>query len=122
MSLACLHSSNSLGTDIDRRRYAASVELEEASSLGDPWVEMRQVRVVVGDWGPLVRLSAPDLDLVAEGDGFDEAWREFVQSVALRPDSAWLMFDVSRVRDDEASEALNAQEAELWSHRVDDDA
>lgn len=122
MSLAHLDSRAALGSDIDRRRYDVRTELEEGSSLGGPWIEMRQIRVVLGKLGPVVRLSAPQLDLAADGLDFDEAWATFLQLVADRSDSSWLTFDVGPLRDDEALQALDAPEDELWSHGPDDEA
>jgi len=115
MSLAFLDSRASLGSDVDRKRQSAPAELDETSSLGGPWIEMREIRVILGHWGPLVRLSAPDLELIADGKDFDEAWAHFLKLVTSREDSPWLTFDVSPLRDDEISAALNAQEDEDWN-------
>ena len=121
MSLASLDSRVGLGSDISRGRHFAEPWAEIRSGLGDQWVEMRQVRVVVGNWGPRVRLSAPELRILVDGPSFPEAWAEFVSVVRARPDSAWLSFDVGYTRAEEISAGLDAPEDEVWAEPVDED-
>ena len=115
MTLTCLHSRAALGSDIVRAKCDVSNEFEETSSLGGQWIEMQQVRVVLGKWGDLVRLSAPELDMTTDGIDFNEAWDKFLHLVTQLQNSSWLTFDVGPLRDNEISEALNAPEDERWN-------
>ncbi len=115
MRSVSLDSRVAMGSDIVRRTHSYPNDLTESSSLGDAWIEMKQVRVIVGQWGPSVRLSAPDLDLVADGQDFSQAWSVFLKEVIRRPDSAWLTFDVGSLREAELHLAVDAAEDETWA-------
>lgn len=121
MDLAQLDSRVGLGSDIKSGGYPSAVRFEEDSAFYSAWVgvEMRQVRVILGTWGPLTRLSAPDLDLVAEGPDFPQAWDAFLEKVGTRQDSPWLIFDVGPTRPEEISEGLDVPEDEIWSESLD---
>lgn len=73
------------------------------------------IRVILGQLGGLVRMSAPEINIVAEGSSPEQAWATFLQQVRKRDDSAWLSFDVGPTRKEEIAEGLNAQEDEDWS-------
>jgi hypothetical protein len=107
MSLTCLDSRSELGSDIDRNVREKPKRYQESSGLEGSWVEMRHVRVVFGKLGSFVRLSAPDLGVVAEGDSFEKAWGSFIGVILQRSDSAWLTFDVGPTRSEEVTEGLN---------------
>ncbi|MDM8005515.1 MAG: hypothetical protein QUV05_05115 [Phycisphaerae bacterium] len=115
MKSAFLDSRVAMGSDIVRRAHGYPTDLAEGSSLGDAWIEMRQIRVLVGQWGPAVRLSAPELDLVVDGQDFTEAWAAFLRDVTRRSDSAWLTFDVGSLREKELHLAMDASEEETWA-------
>jgi len=71
--------------------------------------------VVIGELGPVVRLSAPDIDLTVEGKNFEDAWPRFLNIVKEREDSAWLTLDVGPTRPEEISAGLNVPEDEDWT-------
>jgi hypothetical protein len=114
MSLAQLHSGLGLGSDVTRKHSGERTQLFETSGIDETWVELQQVRVVVGHLGNRVRLSAPALGVVEEGDCFDKAWALFLERVRERPDNAWLTFDVGLTRKDEVAKGLDAPEDETW--------
>ncbi|MHC4475688.1 MAG: hypothetical protein ACYTEL_08580 [Planctomycetota bacterium] len=72
------------------------------------------VRVIVGRLGSMVRMSAPQLDIVVDGATEQEARKAFLQEASKRQDSAWLRFDVGPTKAEEVSEGLNAPEDEDW--------
>ena len=81
------------------------------------------VRVILGQLGEFVRISAPEFDVVTEGSTPMEAWLKFLDEIGerFRPDeNAWLSFDVGPTRPDEIAEGLNAPEDEDWSELLDD--
>jgi len=80
------------------------------------------IRVILGQLGGLVRMSAPEIGIVAEGSRPEEAWAKFLQEVRKRDDSAWLSFDVGPTRQEEIAEGLNAPEDEDWSEPVESSA
>jgi len=80
------------------------------------------VRVVLGQLGGLIRMSATEINIVAEGSSPEQAWAKFLQQVRMRNDSAWLSFDVGPTRQEEIAEGLNAPEDEDWSEPVDSPA
>jgi hypothetical protein len=84
--------------------------------------ERRQtIRVILGQLGRLVRMSAPEINIVAEGSSPEQAWAKFLEEINKRfePDvSAWLIFDVGPTRHEEIAEGLNAPEDEDWSEPV----
>ena len=116
MPVANLDSRAGLGSDINRlQRYG----LDEIWATGT-WIKMRRVRVVLGNLGSMVRLTAPDLDVIVEGASFEETWSQFLNTVGQRGDSAWLWFDVGRTRPDEITAGLDAPEDEVWAEPDDD--
>jgi hypothetical protein len=72
------------------------------------------VRVILGHFGEVVRLSAPEISVVTEGQNPDEAWAKFLIEISKREDSASLSFDVGPTRRDEIIQGLNAPEDEDW--------
>jgi hypothetical protein len=118
MSLAHLDSRIGYGTDIERFIYPpvpGSVDTPGAVHL---YPLKQEIRVIVGQLGHMVRMSAPDLDIVVEGANRGEAWALFLDETKKRDDGAWLSFDVGPTRRDEIEEGLNAPEDEDWSERV----
>lgn len=77
--------------------------------------ERQTVRVILGRFGEVVRLSAPEIDVVTEGQSPDEAWAKFLVEISKREDSASLSFDVGPTRRDEIMAGLNIPEDEDWS-------
>jgi len=119
MNLAGLDSRALSGTDIKYSPYPDSPLGVEASILYPP---KQTVRVILGELGDIVRMSAPDLDIVTEGSNRQEAWSKFLEEITRRfePDeSAWLRFDVGPTRPKEIAEGLNVPEDEDWSEVVD---
>lgn len=80
--------------------------------------ERRIVRVILGRFGEAVRLSAPEIGVVTEGQNPDEAWAKFLVEISKREDSASLSFDVGPTRRDEIIQGLNAPEDEDWDGLV----
>jgi len=118
MSLVHLDSRIGYGTDIERLIYPpipGSIEAPKAINL---YPLKQEVRVIVGQLGYTVRMSAPDLDIVVEGTNRGEAWAKFLEEIKRRDDSAWLRFDVGPTRREEIEEGLNAPENEDWSESV----
>lgn len=116
MSLAELDSRTLSGTDIGHSHYMDSPAGVEGCTLYPP---RQQVRVILGKLGGTFRMSAPNLDIVAEGSSRDEAWARFLDEIRNREDSAWLMFDVGPTRKEEVAEGLDAPEDEDWSKLAD---
>ena len=115
MSLAGLDSRTFLGTDIEYSRYPDTPSGVEASMV---YPARHKVRVVLGQLGQCVRMSAPELDIVAEGSDREEAWTKFLEAIRARDDSAWLRFDVGPTRAEEIDQGLDAPEDEDWSDPV----
>jgi len=107
-------SRSSLGTDVFRP-WARDAARETSH------VFARVIRVVIGRLGSIVRLSAADLDIVADGATWEEAWGEFVGAVRQRDDVSWLSFDVGPLRPNEVESALDAPEDESWAEPADED-
>lgn len=121
MSLANLDSRIGYGTDIERLIYPpipGSIESPRAISL---YPLKQNIRVIVGQLGHTVRMSAPDLSIVVEGANRIEAWTKFLEEIKNRDDGAWLSFDVGPTRREEIQEGLNAPEDEDWSELVNSD-
>jgi hypothetical protein len=120
MSLTHLDSRIGYGTDIERLIYSpvpGSLEAPAAISL---YPLKQDIRVIVGQLGHTVRMSAPELDIVAEGSDRGEAWSRFLEQIRTREDSAWLSFDVGPTRAEEIAEGLNAPEDEDWAELAED--
>jgi hypothetical protein len=118
MSLANLDSRIGYGTDIERLIYPlipGSIETPVSISL---YPLKQDIRVIVGQLGHTVRMSAPDLDIVVEGANREQAWTNFLEEIKKREDSAWLSFDVGPTRREEIQEGLNAPEDEDWSEVI----
>jgi len=109
MTLIGLDSRSSLGTDIDCSRYPG-----EPNSGCILYPERHTVRVILGHFGRILRMSAPEIDLVVEANTRDEAWAKFLAEARSRQDAAWLTFDVGPTRREEIAEGLNAPEDEDW--------
>lgn len=119
MTLETLDSRRDFGTDIERLEYPPWPEELEPSGVLKPYPCVRQIRVIVGYLPPnIVRLSAPEIDVVADGSDFEQAWADFVNAVRDRQDSPWLAFDVGPTRAEEVAEGLNAPEDEDWAEPV----
>lgn len=84
--------------------------------------ERQTVRVILGKFGEVVRLSAPKIDIVVEGQNPDDAWAKFLAEISKREDSASLSFDIGPTRQKEIAEGLNAPEDEDWSEPVESPA
>lgn len=119
MSLAHLDSRIGYGTDIERFIYPPIPGSTEAPKAANLYPLKQDIRVIVGQLGHTVRMSAPDLNIVVEGANTIEAWTQFLEEIKKRDDGAWLSFDVGPTRSDEIKEGLNAPEDEDWSEPVD---
>jgi hypothetical protein len=96
---------------------------EEKATVEDGYTiypSRQQVRVIIGEFGTIVRMSAPSLDIVSEGSSRNEAWTKFLEEIRRRDDAAWLTFDVGPTRHEEIAEGLNAPEDEDWSEHAED--
>jgi len=119
MALAELDSRALLGTDIEP--YPNGPSGTDSYIL---YPKKRTVRVILAQLGRFVRVSAPELDVVAEGSNQEQAWAKFLAEITERfePDeSAWMSFDVGPTRREEIQEGLNAPEDEDWSEPVSSD-
>ena len=76
---------------------------------------LRKVRVIIGKLGPTIRLSAIDLNLIADGQNFFDAWANLCALIKNREDRQYLRFDVGPLRREEIDRALDAPEDEDWS-------
>lgn len=78
---------------------------------------LRTVRVILGQLGQLVRMSAPEVDIVTEGSTPEEAWLKFREEIEERfgaEERIWFSFDIGPTRREEIAEGLNAPEDEEW--------
>lgn len=114
MSTLCFDSRGVQGTDIDVRATRES-SLPEETDLGSGWLEMRTIRVVVGRLGPMIRLSAAELDVVVDGESLDEAWAAFLGEARALPKTVGAMFDLGTLTEKEIAAALDAPEDESWA-------
>lgn len=112
MTLTEFDSRTLTGTDIEYPRYSDGPAVEDGYTIYPP---RQQVRVIVGEFGSIVRMSAPSLDIVSEGSNRDKAWANFLEEIRRRDDAAWLTFDVGPTRREEIAEGLDAPENEDWS-------
>ena len=112
-----LDSRMSLGSDQYRRSPQADLYPETSRCAGECFVA-RTVRVILGHLGECYRFSAPDLDVVADGDTIQGAWGDFLKVVRVRNDASWLRFDVGPTRPDEIAAGLDAPEDEDWAELV----
>jgi hypothetical protein len=126
MSLASLDSRVDFGTDFpDLRRstYPKASTSIETSAMPKFYPCSRCVRVVLAELGPVIRMSAPDLNIVTEGSSREQVWVKFLEEITKHfdpGDSAWFVFDVGPTRPEEIAEGLNAPEDEDWSEPVND--
>ena len=81
-------------------------------------IERRTVRVILGQFGQTYKMSAPKINIVAEGQSPDEAWAKFLVEISKREDAASLSFDIGPTRCDEIVQGLNAPEDEDWDELV----
>ena len=116
MALETLTDSRSaLGTDIVRAPSGVRRPLER-TNVGANWIELRtKVRVIVGQVGPSVRLTALGHNIQVEASSFANAWTEFIRIASHRSDYHWLTFNVGPPREDELRDALDAPEDESWA-------
>jgi hypothetical protein len=120
-ALANLDSRIGDGTDIGfgiETRDSIYQSISTSAITSTPSISyptQRKVRVIIGFLGPMIRLSAKDLNLMVEGTNFIEAWSSFRELVYKREDSPFLTFDVDRLRPEEISQALDVPEDEDWS-------
>ncbi len=112
MNLIDFDSRTFLGTDIEYSRYPDSPADVNICVLYPP---RQEVRVIVGELGGLVRMSAPGVGIVVEAPDRGQAWAQFIEEIRKRDDRAWLAFDVGPTRIDEIAEGLDAPEDEDWS-------
>ena len=76
---------------------------------------MRTIRVVAGRFGPMIRLSAAELDIVVDGESLDEAWAMFLGEARTLPEAVGAMFDLGTLTEEEIAAALDAPEDESWA-------
>jgi hypothetical protein len=81
-------------------------------------IERRTVRVILGQFGQTYKMSAPKINIVAEGQSPDEAWAKFLVEINKREDAASLTFDIGSTRRDEITDGLNIPEDEDWSESL----
>lgn len=112
MDLLELDSRRPLGTDIEGVPYGDSPRNASFYTL---YPRKQTVRVIVGQFGDIVRMSAPELDIVVDGTGQGQALARFGEEIRKRQDSTWLAFDFGPSRPEEIAEGLNAPENEDWS-------
>jgi hypothetical protein len=112
MTLTDFDSRTLSGTDIEYPRYSDGPTVGEGYTI---YPSRQQVRVIIGEFGSIVRMSAPSLDIVCEGSSRNEVWTKFLGEIRRRDDAAWLTFDVGPTRREEIAEGLNAPENEDWS-------
>jgi len=114
-----LDSRESLGSDIHRGTPQRPLETSfEASTYTGDCRVIRFVRVVVGYLGDVVRVSAAELGIVADGHSVESGWDAFLDMVSLRSDASWLAFDVGPTRTHEVDGGLDAEEDEDWSQSI----
>jgi len=116
MNLAELDSRERQGTDINHHTYPTRINKETTT-----WPCVRRIRVIIGKLGSVERLSAPELDIMAEGADFSEAWNSFLDLVRKREDCSWLTFDLGYTRPSEIAEGLDIPEDEDWAEQADSD-
>lgn len=112
MNLLELDSRRPFGTDMERPRYA---DFPTDADFCAVYPRKETVRVIVGELGRVVRMSAPSLDIVVEGSDRGQAWTRFLEEIRKRGDSAWLRFDVGPTRREEIEKGLDIPEDEDWS-------
>ncbi len=78
-------------------------------------VSVSEVRVIISSFGNVVRMSAPQLDIFAEGSSRAEAWEKFLKEVDKFDDRRCLSFDIAPTRREEIERGLEAPEDEDWS-------
>ncbi|MGD0078212.1 MAG: hypothetical protein ABSB91_06260 [Sedimentisphaerales bacterium] len=76
------------------------------------------VRVILGRFGKICRMSAPKINVVTEGSSPDEAWANFLAEVRKRNDADVLTFDIGPTTHDEIMDGLNISEDEDWSESI----
>ncbi|MFA5251233.1 MAG: hypothetical protein WC454_01435 [Phycisphaerae bacterium] len=76
------------------------------------------VRVILGRFGKICRMSAPKINVVTEGSSPDEAWANFLAEVRKRSDADLLTFDIGPTNRDEIMDGLNISEDEDWSESI----
>ncbi len=114
MNLTYLDSRTNLGTDL--------ISLLGLSCWSDTLKEFvaiypsnKHIRVIIGNLGSTIRMSAPSLNITVDGTTQQEVWEKFLNVIKNRDDSAWLTFDVGPTRAEEIQEGLDAPEDEEWS-------
>jgi hypothetical protein len=112
MTLAELDSRNLLGTDIEHSCYGDSPVGENGYIV---YPKRQTIRVIISELAGIVRMSAPELDIIVEGADQGEVWRKFLEEIQKREDGAWLSFDVGPTRHEEIEQGLDAPEDEDWS-------
>lgn len=93
-------------------------EIPNSNTCSGLCTERQTVRVILGQFGEVVRLSAPEIGIITEGQNQDEAWAKFIIEISKREDSASLSFDVGPTRRDEIIHGLNTPEDEDWGELV----
>ncbi len=119
MILPLLDSRSCLGSDIHRRARSREPDQESSSYVGDSFT-LHVIRVVVAQLGAIYRISAPELAVFVEADTFRETWCKFLETVRLRDDAAWLLFDVGPTRREEIDAGLESMEDEDWAEPTGD--
>jgi len=118
MTLTALDSRSISGTDIERSCYLDAPTISSGCIMVYP--KRQTIRVILAQFGKIVQMSAPEIDIVVEGHSRDEVWARFLASARKRDDSAWLTFDVGPTRREEISLGLNAPDDEDWSGLISD--
>lgn len=112
MTLLELDSRSLCGTDIGHSNY---LDYPTDIDICTVYPPRQKVRVILGKFGAIFRMSAPELNIVTEGSNREEVWTKFLEETRKREDSAWLVFDVGPTRREEIEQGLNAPEDENWS-------
>ena len=90
----------------------------KVSNLSKCTKKKNPVRVILGRFGKICRMSAPKINVVTEGSSPDEAWANFLTEVRKRSDADLLTFDIGPTTHDEIMDGLNISEDEDWSESI----
>lgn len=115
MSLMQLDSRNLLGTDTEYSNYRDyPADIDGCSR----YPTTRRIRIIIGRLNNIIRMSAPAIDIVAEGTNQNEAWINFLCEAKKCEDSDWFIFDIGPTKREEIEEGLNVSEDEDWSEAI----
>lgn len=80
-----------------------------------PQERSKTIRVISGMFGKFVRMSAPEIGIIADGSTVEEAWTVFLKEAQKINETDWLAFDIGPTRPEEIADGLNIPENEDWS-------